>query len=98
MFVDNLPYNARDVTDPLEPVLRVHEALALPTGWTAKHNGPTFVAAFLPTGAIASSAFSICLMLDADQGSCNAADISTYGGKYSMMVVSQVGRLRIQSQ
>ncbi len=100
VFVDNIPYNnARDVADPLESVLRVHDALALPTGWTAKHNVSPFIASFLPSGAIASRPFSICVMVDADQATnCDATTISTYAGKYANLVVSQVGRLRIQSQ
>ena len=97
MYVDA---NGNGSLDPGESVLRAHGALKLPAGWSATHNRTPFTFPFRPTGEIpgaGAAGFSICIMLQIDQGSNCPAGLA-YGGQYSNIVSNAAGRLRIESQ
>ena len=89
--------NGDGVFNPGETILRAHPALNLPTGWSATHNRTPFTFPFRPTGEIpgaGAAGFSICIMLQINQGSNCPAGLA-YGGQYSNIVTNAAGRLRI---
>jgi len=92
---------------PGKPILRSHEALTLPPNWIAQDNiisATSHFAEFKPTGESTAS-FRICMMLQSDfDNYCKSGDASDasrggilwYTGQYANVVVTNVGRMRIE--
>jgi type IV fimbrial biogenesis protein FimT len=94
VFVDK--DSSRDVNNG-ETVLRVHEALKLPSGWTAVHNAKNYVL-LNPTGefdGVGATGFRICIMLSTD--GCNDDGIAA-ALHYSNIVVKAPARTRIETK
>jgi type IV fimbrial biogenesis protein FimT len=90
--------NGDGVFNPGETVLRAHPALNLPTGWSATHNLTPYTVPFRPTGEISgvgSGGFRICMVDTAV--TCNIAGIAG-ATRYSNIVATGAGRLRIESK
>lgn len=81
-----------------EPVLRVHEALNLPSDWVAKSNNSNVkYASYRPLGTV-QTFFRICMLpSSADLLNCNDTNITSLS-KYTNVVIDIVGRVRIESK
>ena len=92
--------NNNATVDGGDTVLRVHEALVLPSGWVAINNGSNNYVSYHPLGAAQSTtgafqALTICLL--PANTSCVAEQPSSVT-KYTDVVVNSVGRVRIDSK
>ena len=80
-----------------EAILRVHEALNLPSGWVAKDNSTAGnYASFRPLGTVQTK-FRVCMLATADFINCNDVDIGLVN-KYTNLVINDVGRVRIETK
>ena len=100
VFVD---LNASTDWNAGEPILRKHEALTLPANWVAQDNATNgHYVMFKPTGE--AKAVRVCMMLASDIANCWGGDPSNssrggmywFTGQYANVVVSDVGRVRIE--
>jgi type IV fimbrial biogenesis protein FimT len=83
-----------------ETVLRVHEALALPSGWVAINNGDNHYVSYHPMGMAQSAsgafqALTICLL---PSGTSCVAEQPSSVAKYTDVIVSISGRVRIETK
>ena len=80
-----------------EVILRVHEALNLPSGWVAKDNSTAgHYASFRPLGTVQTK-FRVCMLDTADFSNCNDDGIGLVN-KYTNLVINDVGRVRIETK
>lgn len=79
-----------------DTILRAHPPLILPPGWAAVDNISvgTHFASFRPTGMVQTN-FRICIMPSSI--ACSDAGVAS-ATTYSNLVVSSIGRLRLESQ
>ena len=92
--------NNNATVDASDTVLRVHEALALPSGWVAINNGGNNYVSYHPLGIAQSTtgafqALTICLL--PANTSCTA-DQPSGVTKYTDVIVNGAGRVRIDSK
>ena len=97
VFVDT---NNNATVDTGEPILRTHTALALPAGWVAKDNISSYVS-YHPLGVAQNTSgtpqeLTICLL--PTSATCQAAQPSNATYAYTDVVISSVGRARIDSK
>ena len=89
--------NGNNTLNNGEPILRVHEALNLPSGWVAKDNSTAGnYASFRPLGTVQTK-FRVCMLATADFINCNDDDIGLVN-KYTNLVINDVGRVRIETK
>jgi len=82
-------------------ILRVHEALSLPWGWIATSTNTTYYISYHPLGIAqttsgAFQALTICVL--PTSGTCQATQPSNAAYPYTDVVISSVGRARIDSK
>jgi type IV fimbrial biogenesis protein FimT len=80
-----------------ETILKVHEALNLPSGWVAKANttSGTYVS-YRPLGNTQAN-FRVCMLPTADLSTCNDNGVKSLT-KYTNLVITNAGRVRIESK
>lgn len=92
--------NNNATVDGGDTVLRVHEALVLPSGWVAINNGSNNYVSYHPLGVAQSTtgafqALTICLL--PANTSCASEQPSSVT-KYTDVIVNGAGRVRINSK
>jgi type IV fimbrial biogenesis protein FimT len=95
VFVD---LDADSMPDQTESILRIHEALNLPSGWVAKANFSAGVkVSYRPLGGTQAN-FRICMVpADTDLTNCTDEKIGDLS-KYTNLVITTLGRVRIESK
>lgn len=99
-FVDKNAGGTVGTVNTGETVLRVHEALALPSGWVAINNGDNHYVSYHPLGMAQSAsgafqALTICLL---PSGTNCVAEQPSSVAKYTDVIINVAGRARIDSK
>ena len=89
--------NGNNALNSDDTIIRVHEALNLPSGWVAKDNSTAGnYASFRPLGTVQTN-LRVCMLASTDFSSCNEAGIGSLS-KYTNVVITDMGRVRIETK